>query len=74
MTALAHTPAAFAIRDPGRAITFRASAPRLTLRPTEDGWTLIGAHGEVVFRGAGVRARRACLEFARAHGVLAVFS
>lgn len=73
MTALAGKPAAFEIRNLGRATSFRASATRLALFPTEDGWSLVGARGEVVFRAAGVRGRRACLEFARDRGVLAVF-
>lgn len=46
---------------------------RLKLRPTEDGWSLIAADGRIVYRGFGLKARRECLEFARDHGVPAVF-
>jgi hypothetical protein len=71
MTALAHRPIAVGIRpDRGREVT----ASQLRLRPTEDGWSLIGSRGEVVFRGLGVRARRECLEYARERGVVAVVS
>jgi hypothetical protein len=71
MTALAHRGLAFEVRtDRSRNLT----ASQLRLRPTEDGWSLIGPRGEVVFRGLGVRARRECLEYARDHGVVAVFS
>ncbi len=46
----------------------------LTLRTTADGCSLIGPEGEVVFRADGLDGRRACLEFARRHGVLALSS
>jgi hypothetical protein len=50
-------------------------SPRhLLLRPSDDGWTLLTPAGELVFRGLGARARRECLEFARAVGALAVIS
>ena len=53
----------------------REPSPRhLLLRPSGDGWTLVTPGGEIVFRGLGARARRECLEFARAVGALAVIS
>jgi hypothetical protein len=70
MSTLAHRPAAFAIH-------FTAPAPAMpcpVLRPTEDGWSLVSPSGELMFRGLGAKARRECLEFARARGVLAVVS
>jgi hypothetical protein len=42
------------------------------LRPSADGWSLLGPDGEVLFRGLGTGARRQCLEQARELGVLAV--
>jgi hypothetical protein len=51
-----------------------ASMRRLRLRQTDDGWSLLGPDGEIVFRAMGDRARRRCLEFARGTGVLAVIS
>jgi hypothetical protein len=45
---------------------------RLTLRAVTDGWALTTEDGAVVFRRAGVGARRACLAFARDHGVLSI--
>ena len=47
---------------------------RYSLRATEDGWSLLAPTGQVVFRGFGLASRRACLEFARDSGVLAVVS
>lgn len=47
---------------------------RLTLRATGDGCALIGPEGDVVFEADGLGGRRACLEFARRHGVLALSS
>jgi hypothetical protein len=53
----------------------RRPRPRhLLLRPSDDGWTLLTPGGETVFRGLGARARRQCLEVARAVGALAVIS
>ena len=43
------------------------------LVPTEDGWSLVGPHGELVVSEHGVAARQRCLEAARARGILAVF-
>ena len=74
MSALAHRPAAFAIRMAGKLESSSTAPGTLTLRPTEDGWALIGSDGKVVFRALGVRGRRQCLEFARAHSIVAVLS
>ncbi len=70
MNALAHKPAAFEVRLGDKPATGR----RLILLPTEDGWSLVGANGELAFRGLGTSGRRECLEFAREHGVLWVLS
>jgi hypothetical protein len=75
MTAVAHRPAAVAIQVLGERASVRAGSPdRLRLLPTGDGWSLVGPEGEVVFQALGVASRRKCLEFARDHGVLAVFT
>lgn len=47
---------------------------RFILRATGDGWSLLGPGGDVVFHGLGRRGRHECLQFARDHGVLSVFS
>ncbi len=74
MSAIAHKPAAFEMRGGPEALTHAAANHRYSLRATEDGWSLLGPSGEVVFRGFGLASRRACLEFARDAGVLAVIS
>jgi hypothetical protein len=73
MTALARTPAAFEIRG-GAAVLAAARPERFILRPTGDGWSLLGPGGEVVCHGLGRRGRHECLQFARDRGVLSVFS
>ncbi|HLJ04199.1 MAG TPA: hypothetical protein VKT31_12210 [Solirubrobacteraceae bacterium] len=45
---------------------------RLRLLPSGDGWSLLGPDGELVFSAPGLSARRRCLEFAQAEGVLAL--
>jgi hypothetical protein len=72
MTALAHTPAAFELRNRGRLDSVPVG--RLSLRRSEDGWSLIGRDGAVVFRGFGLASRRECLQYARAVGVLVVLA
>ncbi|MFL5822161.1 MAG: hypothetical protein ACJ764_01820 [Solirubrobacteraceae bacterium] len=52
----------------------RTAPTRLLLRSTEDGWSLLGPRGELVFRSMGTAARQRCLEFARAQGVLSVLA
>ncbi len=47
---------------------------RLSLQPNCAGWSLIAPNGELVFEAPGTRGRRRCLDFARAHGVLAILS
>jgi hypothetical protein len=39
----------------------------LLLRPTDDGWMLVGTDGEVIFHGPGIEGRRQCLRFAHDH-------
>lgn len=68
MTALAHTPQAFEIH------TADLSNDHWRLLPTDDGWSLIRPTGEIACRALGVSGRRRCLEFARDHGVLVVYS
>jgi hypothetical protein len=74
MSAIAHKPAAFELRQGAEGRIRGATAPLVSLRATEDGWSLLGTNGEVVFRGLGAGARRECLEYARDLGVLAVLS
>ena len=44
----------------------------LLLRQSEDGWSLLTRHGELVFRGRGPDARCRSLEVAYERGALAV--
>lgn len=64
-------PAAFTIQVQDRPESVRGW---LVLRPTEDGWSLLGPEGGLMFHSPGVRGRRRCLEYARAHGVVSVLS
>ncbi|MEO6859359.1 MAG: hypothetical protein ABI323_12380 [Solirubrobacteraceae bacterium] len=74
MTATAHRATAFELhRGHGRLIP-QAAAQHVTLRATGDGWSLLNANGEAIFRGLGRAFRRECLERARDLGVLAVIS
>ncbi len=74
VSSLAYRPAAFTIRVAERR-SLRLDLGRYPiLAPTEDGWSLVGPTGELLFRGFGVRGRRECLEFARDHGIVAVMS
>jgi hypothetical protein len=73
MTALAHRPAAFAVVTVDGARSRDRASTSLTLRATEDGWSLLATDGHVVFSAIGTAGRRRCLEFARELGVLAVF-
>jgi hypothetical protein len=72
MTAFADMSRAFEIRDVGRAHSAQGHPQHLSLRATGDGWSLLGPEGELVFQAIGLAGRRACLEYAREHGVLAV--
>lgn len=74
MTSLAHRPAAFEIRGPRTVETSATAGACLRLLPSEDGWSLVGIDGALVFHALGTHGRGSCLEFARANGVLAVFS
>lgn len=74
MSSLAHNlaPGPIAIGTTSR--TYADACVTLRLLPSGDGWSLIGSDGRLVFKALGPRGRRRCLEFARAHGVLALFS
>lgn len=74
MTALAHIPAAFEIRTSPKSVLGVPAGKRMRLLSTEDGWSLVGPNGELVFRGLGRDGRRRCLEAARERGILVVFS
>jgi hypothetical protein len=74
MSAIAHKQAAFELRLPRDAAQRARPAHTLSLKPSADGWSLIGADGEVLFRGLGTSARRQCLERARELGVFVVVS
>lgn len=74
VSSLAHRPAAFAIHVAEPRRLRRALRRYPLLAPTEDGWSLVGPTGELLFRGSGMRGRRECLEFARDHGIVAVMS
>ena len=74
MTAFAHIPATVEIRAALSAAVQIPAAKRTRLLPTEDGWSLVGPNGELIFRGLGRQARRQCLEAARERGIVAVFS
>ncbi len=54
---------------PGVSVT---RVPRLRLLPSGDGWSLIGEDGRLVFSALGIGGRRRCLEYAQAHGVVAL--
>jgi hypothetical protein len=62
------------LRPGADAFERRAVPLTCSIRPTEDGWSLLAPNGQVVFRGLGTASRRQCLEFARSHGVLVVVS
>ena len=47
---------------------------RVRLVKSAEGWSLVSPAGESVFQASGKHARRRCLEFARAEGVLALLS
>jgi hypothetical protein len=72
MTAIVHKLVALELHASRRAQRRDAAGRRLSLRATEDGWSLIAPDGHLVFRGFGLDGRRRCLEFARDLGVLAV--
>lgn len=74
MSSLAYKPAAFTIHVAERQSLRRGLDRYPILAPSEDGWSLVGPAGELLFRGLGARGRRECLEFARDHGIVAVMS
>ena len=46
--------------------------PRLRLLASGDGWSLIGNDGRLVFSALGIGGRQRCLQYAQAHGVVAL--
>lgn len=48
------------------------STDRVVLLPSADGWSLLTTEGRLVHRALGYRARRECLEYARAAGIVAL--
>jgi len=65
----------------GTQIAIRRHAPhaqtglsRVLLVPSRGGWLLVTASGEVLLQRLGAGARRACLERARATGILSISS
>jgi hypothetical protein len=74
MTSLAHRSGVFGDPTERWSSTATKRTTRLRLVQSGDGWSLVDPEGELVFRALGTNARRRCLEFARARGVLAVFS
>jgi hypothetical protein len=74
MTTFNHIPAAFEISAAEKPDVQSTAGGYLLLRPTEDGWSLITAEGDVVFRGLGTAARRRCLEIAYERGAATVRS
>ena len=74
MTSLTRAAGIFETGAFATARAMRGTSGRLRLLAGGDGWALMTPEGKVVFHALGTRGRRRCLEFARAHGVLAVFS
>jgi hypothetical protein len=74
MNSLARGQSAFEVHAAAAAVQRTGPDTRLRLLPSGDGWSLMAPAGELVFSALGARGRRQCLEFARARGVLAVFS
>lgn len=69
MATIAHTPPQFHPR-----IGLAAERGPLKLVTSPEGWALLDPSGREVFSAPGLRGRRRCLQFAHAHGVLAVLS
>jgi hypothetical protein len=74
MARSAHTTVAFEIHRLGAAGARANAGAGLKLLPSADGWSLVGPQGELVYQALGTAGRRRCPEYARAHGVLAVYS
>jgi hypothetical protein len=74
MTTFNHIRAAFEIPAAEKPDVLSAAGGYLILRPTEDGWSLLTADGDLVFRGLGTAARRRCLEIAYERGAATVRS
>jgi len=74
MTTVLLKPTIFALRAFHEAATESSDGGHLKLRATEDGWSLLTAAGDIVFRGLGTISRRRCLEVARERGAIVVLS
>jgi hypothetical protein len=74
MIALAPKPVAFELRVRPRGRAQSAPGDHVSIWATEDGYSLVAPDGRVLFRGLGREGRHQCLEFAREHGVLVVYS
>jgi hypothetical protein len=76
MAAIAQRPPSLE-RRPDRSVRWpmqsqEALCEQVSIRASEDGWSLLDSRGIVLFRGLGLRSWRQCLEFARDMGVLVV--
>jgi hypothetical protein len=67
MSSLAHKASALATGTDHKPDVESTVPQSLLLRPSDDGWMLIGTDGEVIFHGLGAEGRRQCLRFARDH-------
>jgi hypothetical protein len=74
MIATAPHPAAFEVRSRDYARERTGTASRVSIWATEDGYSLLASDGTVLFRALGRGGRHQCLEYAREHGVLVVYS
>jgi hypothetical protein len=74
MIAAAPKPAAFEVRVRDYARQRTGTARHVSIWATEDGYSLVAPDGTVLVRGLGRDGRRQCLEYAREHGVLVVYS
>jgi hypothetical protein len=77
MIAVAPKPVGFEVRardarDYARPRT--GTGRRVAIWVTDDGYSLIASDGTVLFRAPGRGGRRECLQYAREHGVLVVYS
>jgi len=74
MTTFVSTHPVIQIRSAARERDTEAPTGRPRLCATEDGWSLLGADGELIVRGLGHRGRRECLEAAQRMGILVLAS
>lgn len=71
-TATVHRPSV--VRVPHARARTPTDRERVLLVPGLGGWSLVSTTGEVLVQRLGAGARRACLEYARAAGILAILS